>query len=510
MHYLIGVDVGTSSCKAAVFDDELRLCALAQREYPLDAPRPGWAEFQPERLWDAVCETVRSALAQLDGSGGHEFGLCFSVFGDALIVADGAGRVRCPGILSTDTRSATIAERIARDVGCTAVFARTGRLPHNSAPAPRMMWVRENLPEMAGADTHFFDVLGWLHVRLGLGAVSDYSNASGSMLFEIDAKRWCGELLSYAGVAESSLYHAVQAGTVLGRPAAEAARALGFADACSVQVVVGAMDQMCNATGAGAVEPGNLVCSIGTVEAVTVVLDPQVEPHALMELNMPRGMGALAEQFITLVLLWDAGRSLRWLCDGFAVAEKEQAQRTGRSVYDVVLEGDPADRGVLFLPHLSGTGTPWQDADSRGAFIGLTTASDVRSLAHAVIAGVTYELRTNVDGLGAAGMGINDLKVVGGGARSDTWLQLKADVLEREVHRLAFGEAGCLGAALLAGYGCGLFDDLPAASRRYARTAEVFRPSARVADHRRRYAIYRQLYPALKPLHAQIARLDAV
>jgi len=198
MHYLIGVDVGTSSCKAAVFDDELRLCALAQREYPLDAPRPCWAEFQPERLWDAVCETVRSALAQLDGSGGHEFGLCFSVFGDALIVADGAGRVRCPGILSTDTRSATIAERIARDVGCTAVFARTGRLPHNSAPALRMMWVRENLPEMTGADTHFFDVLGWLHVRLGLGAVSDYSNASGSMLFEIDAKRWCGELLSYA------------------------------------------------------------------------------------------------------------------------------------------------------------------------------------------------------------------------------------------------------------------------------------------------------------------------
>ena len=509
MQYLIGVDVGTSGCKAAVFDSAYGLCALAQREYPTDAPRPGWAEFQPENVWDAVCGTVRSALEQLDAGGsGHRFGLAFSVFGDALVVADGAGKACCSGILSTDVRSAAIAERIARDIGREAVFARTGRLPHNSAPAPRMIWVKENLPALAGADARLYDVLSWLHVRLGLGAVSDYSNASGSMLFDINEKRWCDDLLHYGGIAELSLYRAVQAGTSLGHPSAEAAHALGFADAGSVEVVVGAMDQMCNATGAGAVSPGNLVCSIGTVEAVTVVLDAYVSPRSLMDLNMPRGMGALADQFITLVLLWDAGRSLRWLCDRFAVREKERALRAGRSVYDVVLDGEPGDRGVLFLPHLSGAGTPWQDPASRGAFLGLTTASDLRSLAHAVIAGVTYELRTNVDCLEAQGMAVDSLKVVGGGARSDVWLQLKADVLERDVHRLAMGEAGCLGAALLAGYGCGLFDDLPAASKRYARVAEVFRPGEHVADHRRRYAIYRQLYPALKSLHARIARLD--
>ncbi len=248
------------------------------------------------------------------------------------------------------------------------------------------------------------------------------------MLFEIDAKRWCGELLSYAGVAESSLYHAVQAGTVLGRPrrkpparSASLTRAPPGGRWCDGPDVQRDGCRRCRA--------GNLVCSIGTVEAVTVVLDPQVEPHALMELNMPRGMGALAEQFITLVLLWMRAAHclvVRQVCrcregagaaDGAERLRHRAGRRPGRS------------RRVVPAAPVR-TGTPWQDADSRGAFVGLTTASDVRSLAHAVIAGVTYELRTKSMASGG-GMGINALKVVGGGARSDTWLQLKADVLER-------------------------------------------------------------------------------
>ncbi len=191
MHYLIGVDVGTSSCKAAVFDDELRLCALAQREYPLNAPRPGWAEFQPERLWDAVCETVRSALAQLDGSGGHEFGLCFSVFGDALIVADApAGTL--PGLLSTDTRSATIAERIARE-------RRVHRRVRTDGPAATQQRagaaddVGEGEPAGSGRCGHaFLRRARLLHVRLGLGAVSDYSTRR---------DRCCSRSTRSAGVA---------------------------------------------------------------------------------------------------------------------------------------------------------------------------------------------------------------------------------------------------------------------------------------------------------------------
>ena len=511
MQYMIGVDVGTSGCKAAIFDEEYELRAFAHREYPVDAPRPGWAECRPEQIWDALCGTVRESLAQLTTNVSEDgFGLCFSVFGDALIVSDESGKALCPGILSTDTRSAAIAERIAGDVGAEAVYAITGRFPHNSAPAPRMIWVKENLAALDGPGIRFLDVLSWLHLRMGLGAVSDYSNAAGSMLYDINRKRWCPQLLDYAGIAETSLYRAVQAGTRIGRPSKDGARALGFPNAERVEVIAGAMDQMCNATGAGVVEPGNLVCSIGTVEAVTVVLDPLVSSTVLMELNMPRGMGALADQFITLVLLWDAGRSLRWLCDQFGASERERALREGISVYDVVLSGVPGDRDVFYLPHLSGGGTPWQDPASRGAFLGLTTASDLPSLARAVIAGVTYELKTNIDCLESAGMRVDDLKVVGGGARSDVWLQLKADVLERDVYRLAMSEAGCLGAALLAGYGCGWFDDLPAASRRYARTAEVFHPTGRSLVEQQRYAVYRQIYPALKPLNARIAQLDGV
>ncbi len=374
----------------------------------------------------------------------------------------------------------------------------------------KIVWLKENIPEIVGPQALFLDMHSWIQVKLGIGPVVDRTLASGTMLFDITSMEWDPELLAYAGVAERALPRCRPAGALLGPPSTEAAAELGLARAAQVQIVTGAMDQACNAVGSGTVLPGGVVCSIGTVEAVTIVLDPAVHPQRLIDLNMPIVPSAIGGQFMAHVLLWDAGRSLSWFCANFARKEEEEAAARNLSVYEELLSGEPRARNVFYLPHLSGSGMPWQDPTSRGAFLGLTTTTDVVSVAHAIIEGLTFELKLNLDAMESVGMPLNELRVVGGGSKSDRWLQLKADVLGKPISRLEFGEAGCLGAAILAGYGCGLLDDPVAASRRIARSAESFRPSAEGVDlYRRKYAIYRRIYPTLQDLNREISRLTS-
>jgi xylulokinase len=510
MEYLVGVDVGTSGCKVAVFDERHQLQASDQRGYALIAPRPGWIEFDPEAIWAALCGAVRGALAQL-GTGLHRDAFClgFSVFGEGLILADPSGRPVHRGILSSDVRSAAVAERMERDLDRATWYRRTGRLPHPMAVATKIIWARENLRGIVDGRTRFLDVGSWLFGRLGAGWVTDYSVASGTMLLDLDSLRWAPDLLAYAGIGLDSLPTPVQAGTRLGAPGAEAADSLGFPEAGQVRLVVGAMDQLCNAVGSGTVTPGDVVCSTGTVEAVTVVLDPTSVIEALMELNVPRLPSAIAGQFVTMMLLWNAGGSLRWFCDHFARKEKEEAEARGSDVYTALLRDEPKSRSVFFLPHLSGSGTPWMNPNSRGAFLGLTMAADVASLAHAIVEGLTFELKANLDAFVGSGARINDLVIVGGGSRSDRWLQLKADILQRTVSRLATEEAGCRGAAILAGCGCGLLDDPAAAARQWVQIGQTFSPSGEAGRYQRKYEVYRQIYRALESTNRAIVDLDA-
>ena len=509
MQYFIGIDVGTSGCKVSVFDEGFQPQAFATQKYAINTPRPGWAEFDPIEIWHAVCETTRRALDQLQIElGKHTFALSFSVFGEGLITSDAEGHVLYPGILCSDLRSVAITERMEKDLGREALFAKTGRTPHPMAVITKIIWLHENRPDLVGSQTRFLDFHGWLHATLGTGLVTDHTSASGTMLFDIDQKIWSPELLAYARIRGENLPESVQAGTSVGHPTEAAARALGFPDAGNVQVAVGAMDQMCNAIGSGTVLPGDIICSMGTVEAVTIVMAPGARTEALIGFNMPRVPSAVEDQYVTHIFLWDGGRSLGWFCDNFAQKQREDAEQNGLSVFAELLGQEPRARDGFFLPHLSGSGMPWQNPLSRGAFLGLTPAFDVVSAAHTIIEGVTFELKINLDNLRSLGMQSDDLRVVGGGSKSDAWLQLKADILERPVSRPAFGEAGCLGAALLAAYGAGFFTDLVAASKNIVNIRDSFQPSARAAYCRKKYEIYKEIYPAIEGINRQIATLD--
>jgi xylulokinase len=509
VQYLVGIDVGTSACKVAIFNERFELLSLASEKYNVNMPRPGWAEFNPNQIWDGVCKAVRTALEGLRVELVQQlFSVSFSVFGEGLITLDGKGEILYPGILCSDLRSTEIVSRMANDIDRYELFSTTGRTLHPMAVVTKIIWLGENRPDVVTSHTRFVDMHCWLHTKLGTGTITDHSTASGTMLFDIWRKAWSQDLLAYARIKSENLPKSVQAGTGVGHPVSEAASELGFPDARNVQIVVGAMDQMCNAVGSGTVFPGELICSMGTVEAVTVALaTSDLECGALVGLNMPIVPSAIADQYVTHVFLWDGGRSLNWFCEKFAWKEREAAEASGTDVYSYILNQEPCARGVFFLPHLSGSGMPWQDPLSRGCFLGLTPAADVPSLAQAIIEGVTFELKINLDNLNSLGMYTTGLRVVGGGSRSGKWLQLKADVLERQVSRLAISEAGCMGAALLAGYGANLFGDLAKASKEAAITAESFQPSQRSEEYQRRYEVYKRIYPTIASLNQMICDL---
>ncbi len=508
--YFVGVDIGTSGCKVGVFDESYHCVCLVREGYTVDSPKPGWVELDPNVVWESFRKCLHAALKTLSlVPSKSRFAMSFSVLGDGLIVTDKSGRPLYSGILSSDIRSVDYAKQIEDDLGNDLLSRITGRASHPMTVLPRILWAKSKLLRNKPTGIVFQDFHSWLFTRLGVGPITDYSIASGSLLFDLSTKDWSDQLLAYAEVGKDSLPQVVEAGTVAGVLREPVLAELGFPPGCEVTLVTGAMDQWCNLLGSGSVNQGDCTCSMGTVECVAIILHPSVETDALIKLGMYKAPGVRRDQFVTHALLWNGGGSLGWFCENFAKQEKMTAEKTGVSVYDIVVNPEPKAHGVFFLPHLSGSGTPWMDPLSKGAILGLTLATDVVSLANAIIEGVTFEIKENIVRLENLGVPIKSLKVVGGGSKSDKWLQLKADVLGKVVRRLAFGEAGCMGSAVLARKAMDPSADVAEIAENVVKIEREFEPSSMSEEYARKYEVYKRIYPTLRSLNHYIATVGA-
>ena len=271
-------------------------------------------------------------------------------------------------------------------------------------------------------------------------------------------------------------------------------------------IVTGGHDQACGALGVGIVSPGLASVSTGTAEVVEVALASPVVSRPLYEADISVYRHVVPGLFLAMTLNHSGGLALRWFRDGFCEADVLRAARDGVDAYDLMLPdsvGGPT--GLLVLPHFSGSGTPTFDTASRAAILGLTFATTRRDIATAILEGLTYELRRNLDLLQASGVRIDVLRAIGGGARSRLWLQLKADITGIPVVTPRVTEAAALGAALLAGVGAGLFPTAAEAAGRFLQLTETYTPEpARHAEYTRQYELYRQVYPAVAPISHQL------
>ena len=495
---LLGVDLGTSAMKTAIFDLDGRCVAESTQRIPLETPGPGLCEVDPRAYWQALvgcCSELRS--------GGHPLAqvraLAVAANAETVLYLDDDFEPVRPGMVWSDIRS----EREAADLGARFGFddlARRSGQPQMIPmwPATKILWLRRNEPENARRVRWWLQPLDYLLARLTGRVVSDASEYSSSLLLDIGVRAWWGEMLQELELAPRSLPELLLAGTPLGEPGVDARTELGLAP--ETVVVMGGFDQACTALGAGNVLPGIVSESTGTSLAVTATV---AAPPASAK-TVPCHVHVVPDAYFLCAHNPSAGSILSWF-------QREFAPGLSFSDLDGLADAAPAgSEGLLLLPYFAGSATPYFDPAARGVFFGLTERHGRGHLVRAILEGVAFALADLVDAERALGVQVHELRSVGGGARSAIWSQIKADVTGAPVHTTeAPDHAGALGAAILAGVGGGLLPSVEVGAETMVRLALRFEPDAREVE---RYAharkLHRELYPRLEDLFAS-ARAEA-
>lgn len=474
MPRLIGLDVGTTALKGVAVSDDGRVDARAEEPYPFASPRPGWTEQDPELWWDA-CRTVLRRLGDADA-----IGLSGQMHG--LVVLDADLRPIRPAILWNDGRTAAQCAAIEEILGRDELIALTGNRALTGFTAPKLLWVREQEPELYARVRHVLLPKDYVRLRLTGELATDVSDASGTLLFDVARRTWSDRVLAALEIPREWM-----------PPALESPAASGRTDAGTV-VAAGAGDQAAGAIGVGVDRPGPASVALGTSGVVFAALDdyrpdPEARVHTFCHAR-PGTWHAMG------VMLSAAG-SLRWLRDAAAPGVDFGA------LVDEAERWPPGAGGLRFLPYLTGERTPHADPDVRGAFVGIGLEHDRGALTRATLEGVAYGLRDALEVLAAVGSRPAVGRVSGGGARSGLWLRIIASALRMPLEHTEVEEGAAYGAALLGGVAGGFFPDVETAIARCVRPAGRVEPDPAWADvYAAGYAGFRASYPALKRLEA--------
>jgi xylulokinase len=489
---LLGVDLGTSAMKTAIFDLDGRCVAETTQQIPLETPGPGLCEVDPRAYWQALvgcCSELRS--------GGHPLAqvraLAVAANAETLLFLDDEFEPVRPGMVWSDVRSEREAADLGAHFGLDDLARRSGQpqvIP--MWPATKILWLRRNEPENARLVRWWLQPLDYLLARLTGRVVSDASEYSSSLLLDIGERAWWEEILQELELAPRSLPELLPAGTALGEPREEARADLGLAP--EIVIVLGGFDQACTALGAGNCVPGIVSESTGTSLAVTATVSA---PPASSK-TVPCHVHVVPDAYFLCAHNPSAGSILSWF-------QREFTPGLSFADLDQLARAVPAgSEGLLVLPYFAGSATPFFDPAARGVFFGLTERHGRGHLARAILEGVAFALADLVDAERALGVQVHELRSVGGGARSAIWSQIKADVIGAPVHTTEAPEhAGALGAAILAGVGSGLLSSVEAGVETMVRLALQYEPDARQVDrygHARE--LHRELYPRLEELFA--------
>jgi xylulokinase len=500
---LMGVDVGTTGCKVALFDEDGNLRYVATREYEVLIPHSGWVEQDVEVVWYLVQDAIREVIALSDEDAtcsDHIEAIGLSVQGEAVVPVNASGRVLRYAILGMDTRVNEQNAQLHKVFGAYQIFKHTGMPIHTINTLPKLMWLKANEPEIWQVADKFLLYEDFIIQKMVGVAFISRCLASRTQLYDTISKTWSDYILDFLDLDKNKLGQIYPSGTPVGRMNPELAANLGFS--ISPLIVTGGHDQACGALGVGLTQPGLAMVSTGSAEVVEVVTDKPSLNEYLYEGNVSVYTHTVPDRYLSMTLNHSGGLVFRWFRDTFGQLEMLQANATGTDAYDVLLHDASAKpSGLLLLPHFAGSGTPTFDTASKGAFLGLTFSTTKSDLAKAVLEGLTYELKVNLEVLTHGGVDINELRAIGGGAKSPLWLQLKADVTGIPVAVPRVTESACWGAALLAGYGVGLYQNIAEAAEQSVVLTSRYEPDPkRSKQYESMYKIYCDLYPAVKDI----------
>lgn len=490
----LGIDIGTSGCKAVVFSNDGGVLGSASREYSVHSPQDGWAELNSVEVGDACLDVIRE-LAKVSQADPIE-ALAVSSQGEAFTVLDSSGRVLTNAMVSSDLRAAELLREWAENFGAERLYEITGHTAHPLFTLFKLVWLQRSRPDIWNRAAKFFCFEDYLHFRLGVDPALGWPLAGRTLLFDVRNKCWSPEILSAIGVRDDQLARPMESGAMVGQIPPVVAESLGLPR--GVKVVAGGHDQVCGALGAGAMGAGQGVLNIGSVECLTVTFGKVVLSPVLRQSNLCTYSHAASGLYATLAYHLTGGNLLRWYRDEWGVGPGNTFPKNA-DVYDLLLAEMPdVPSSVLVLPYFTPSGTPYFDAVTPGAIVGLRLTTPRGDVLRGLLEGLAFEMKLNIALMQEAEISVSEIYCVGGGARSDRWIQLIADVLDQPIRRPHITEAGCRGAAVLA---CSCASNRQPAEvvGDWKSETQSFTPDPVLTDYyARRFPLYQDLYRRLK------------
>ncbi len=500
---LLGVDVGTTSIKVAMIDENAQLCGMCARSYRLITPQQDYTQIDTEDMWNAYLKCIID-LSEIEGIDLSEVaGISISSLCPGLIAMGEDGEVLVDPIIYTDRRSKEEAEIIKREAGEDKLFEITANTAMAGAMSgTSMLWIKRNLPEEYAKTKYFGHLNTFMAYRMSGEFAIDYSNASYTNLFETTGGyKWSEYLCEKTGIDIKKLPPLCPSTTVVGNLINP--QLIGLGIPAGIPIVIGGGDTACATLAAGVVKDGDVCESVGTTNVLTICVDqPKFDHGFINRCHVVEGtwiyQGALSY----------TGASYQWCRDNFYKDYKEQEEETGKKAFTRMNEDAdtvPAGcDGLVFLPYMQGERSPIWDSYARGVFFGLSLQTTRKEMNRAVMEGCGYGLRQLSDiAERVTGREIKEFVSIGGGAKSLTWAQIKADITGKDIIILDMNDMAPIGAALLAGVGAGIFKDIYEASAKVEKKVFKVVKSSREHDevYAKRYKVYTELYPQIKELY---------
>ena len=459
----LGIDIGTTSLKAAVFDGTGKRLAVRAVDYTLNTDAAtGYIEFPAERY----IEMCRDVMTQLEAECGPIDALSVDTQGETLILTDESGSPLCPAVVWLDNRAVKEAEMIKEKFGNKLVYEITGQ-PEITAgwPAAKLLWFKHNRPEIFEKTAKIFMLEDWVLYNLCGEFVTEPTIQSSTIYMDVTKSCWWPEMLDFIGIKESHLPRILPSATVAG-------------ECNGIKVVTGALDQIAGTIGCGVTDETRISEMTGTIMAICVMTDemPPYNPDSII----PCHLHAIDGKYCLILWSSTAGMALKWFRNNFA------ENYSFRELDELAAKIPAGCEGLTMLPYFCGSTMPKYNPNATASFTGVTLSHTRAHFARAIMEAVAYTLKQNLSYVGADK--VNEIRITGGGAASPLWAQIKADVTGRTLQGLAEGETACLGCAIFAAVGVGLYPSVAEAANAVVKTKSTYAPGG--TDYTEAYARY--------------------
>ncbi len=506
--YVIAHDLGTTGNKATLYDGDGALVGSAFYGYDTEYAHTSWAEQNPEDWWRAVCTSTQELLRQTKIRPADVVAVTFSGQMMGAVALDRAARPLRNAIIWADQRAVPQERWLGERIDPADVYRITGHRLSASYSLSKILWLRDNQPDVYAATYKFVHAKDAIVARLTGHFVTEPTDASGMNLYDLDAWDWSGRIIEAAALDADKLPALRRSIDVVGEVLPQVAEEVGLP--AGTPVVIGGGDGMCAGAGAGVVDEGAAYNYVGSSSWIALATRQPIYDSGYRTFTWAHLVPGMYSPCGTMQM---AGGSYQWTRDQLAPLEREAAGALGLSAYELMnlnaQKSPPGANGLVFLPYLLGERSPRWNPRARGAFIGLTVRHTRGDMVRAVLEGVTMNLRVILEAFTSQGARIDAMRVIGGGARGRFWNQLMADIYGVPVQRLAIlEEATSMGAALAGGIGVGLYRDFSMSQTMNA-IAETFQPNpAAQAAYAQIYPIFEAAYQALLPIYDQIAEAE--